>query len=394
MNDAPEPAAENARASVFVRFATVFRVLLLLLPIVALDCGAQLLREAGSVSDFRSRHPYFHHGLFSNQEAVAAWGTGEPYTVYTNSLGMFDREIRDVPLETSKHRVVFIGDSYTEGLGVPYEQTFAGRISNRVDTDHVEVLNAAAISYSPKLYYLKTRYLIEKVGLHFDELYVFIDISDIQDEILYADFVPTEPTSSVELRRTVDRFFKRHSFTYSSIDRLRRREQMDSRKARYNADGHPPWLNYFWRDEINEEAYGDPDFALIRGLWTLSPKLMQSKWTLRGVESAREQMAKLVALCREHEIRVTIAVYPWTPQIEKRDIESVQAWIWRNFANKHDTGFIDLFPSLITALPYQEFASRYILPGDEHWNARGHELVANAVWPHVEENLPQTNVAE
>ena len=100
-------------------------------------------------------------------------------------------------------------------------------------------------------------------------------------------------------------------------------------------------------------------------------------------------MDKLVELCRERGIRVTLAVYPWTAQIEKRDVESAQVRLWRSFAAEHDLGFIDLFPSLITELPYLEFEARYILPGDAHWNAEGHRLVADAVWPHIKERLRQ-----
>lgn len=389
MDAASEPSSDNAHMSVFERNAALVRLFLFLVPVLLLDCGAERLRTAGSPSDFRSRHPYFHHGLFANQEAVAAWGTGEPYRVFTNSLGMMDREVREVPLSTSKHRIVFIGDSYTEGLGVGFEETFVGRISQRVDASRVEVLNAAAVSYSPKLYYLKTRYLIENVGLEFDELYVFIDISDVQDEILYANYTPTEASTGVDIPRAAHRFLSRNSFAYSSIDRLRRRKQVEARKARYSVDGHPPWLNYFWRDEVNEEAYSDPDFALIRGLWTLSPKLIESKWTVRGVESEREHMKKLIELCREHSIRMTIAVYPWTPQIQKRDLASIQVWIWENFAAKYGVGFINLFPALITETAYPEFEARYILAGDEHWNSAGHALVADAVWPRIEENLQE-----
>ena len=102
-------------------------------------------------------------------------------------------------------------------------------------------------------------------------------------------------------------------------------------------------------------------------------------------------MEKLLALCRAHGIRVTIAVYPWTVQVERRDVDSVQVRLWRDFAEEHDVSFIDLFPSLITELSYPEFEARYVLSGDAHWNAEGHRLVAEGVWPHIEESLRETD---
>lgn len=391
MSSAANLQDRKTPATVFERYGVVIRVLLVLVPILVMDCAASLVLGPGTVNDFRSRHPYFHHGLLSNREAIAAWGDGVPYPVFTNSLGLFDRAARQVALESSKHRIVFIGDSYTEGLGVPYEETFVGRIGERVDPNEVEVLNAAVLSYSPKLYYLRTRYLIEKQGLQFDELYVFIDISDIQDEILYSDFVPSERDPDGGLRERFQRQLKRHSFTWWAIERLRRHQQMERRMQRYNAQVYPPWLNYFWHDDVNEEAYSDPDFAQIRAFWTLSDHLIQSKWTRRGIQSAWEYMDKLVTLCRENGIQVTIGVYPWTVQIRERDIDSVQVRLWRDFAEKHQIGFIDLFPNLITGLPISEFETRYVLPGDSHWNAEGHRLVADAVWPHVANGLREAS---
>ena len=40
---------------------------------------------------------------------------------------MLDIEVRDVPLEKSTDkRVVMLGDSFTEGMGLPFEKTFTG----------------------------------------------------------------------------------------------------------------------------------------------------------------------------------------------------------------------------------------------------------------------------
>ena len=43
------------------------------------------------------------------------------------------------------------------------------------------MLNAGVSSYSPSIYYYKTKFFIEQ-GLKFSHLIVFIDISDIEDE--------------------------------------------------------------------------------------------------------------------------------------------------------------------------------------------------------------------
>jgi len=138
---------------------------------------------------FRAAHPYYHHGLLPNQDRVTSWG-GDDYKLITNSLGFRDRRVHDVQLQSSKRRVVLIGDSMIEGLGVEFEDTITGRLQERWSDRNVDVLNAGVVSYSPRIYELKTRYLLEKEGLKFDHLVVFIDISDIQDELFYEAFQP------------------------------------------------------------------------------------------------------------------------------------------------------------------------------------------------------------
>ena len=82
-------------------------------------------------------------------------------------------------------RVLFLGDSFTEGLGIPYEQTFVGRFAAAFP--QLDVLNAVVSSYAPSVYYAKTKYFIGR-GLQIDEIVVYIDVSDVQDEAIFYRF--------------------------------------------------------------------------------------------------------------------------------------------------------------------------------------------------------------
>ncbi|HIN39185.1 MAG TPA: hypothetical protein EYM84_02810 [Flavobacteriales bacterium] len=69
---------------------------------------------------FRTSHTYYHHGLKPNQKALAKGINGE-FVLFTNSLGLRDSSIREVPIKSRKRRILFIGDSFTEGVGVTYQ---------------------------------------------------------------------------------------------------------------------------------------------------------------------------------------------------------------------------------------------------------------------------------
>ena len=87
-----------------------------------------------------------------------------------------------------------MGDSFVEGLGLDYDETFVGLVDSmlREGERAIETLNAGVVSYSPKLYYLKLKGLVDS-GLKIDQAIVFVDISDIQDEIVYEQFRPRVP---------------------------------------------------------------------------------------------------------------------------------------------------------------------------------------------------------
>ena len=155
-----------------------------------LDVGvAQILKYYGKKwgpvaqeQAYREASPIFHHTLKANQDTTGYW-FGHPFPVKTNSLAFKDRTVREVPLEGNKKRVLFIGDSFTEGVGYPYEKTFVGLCDEAWAARGIETLNAAVSGYSPSTYYRKLKYLVEEKRLAFDRVIAVIDISDTWDEV-------------------------------------------------------------------------------------------------------------------------------------------------------------------------------------------------------------------
>ena len=139
----------------------------------------------------------------------------------------------------------------------------------------------------------------------------------------------------------------------------------------------------FRRDELNEDLKTLRDHPELRArwdvYWTLEDDAFEA-WAKTGLALAESSMKKLVDLCREHGIEMTVAIYPWPAQILHADLESRQVSFWRKFAADHDLGFIDLFPLFVgTSDPPDAVYRRYYINGDIHWSAEGHRAVAEAV---------------
>lgn len=297
--------------------------------------------------------PYYHHDFLPLAQTTLTWGN-HPYPMSTNSLGFKDRGTRAVSLQSDRYRILFIGDSFTEGLGLAHEKTFVGLIEQEVEASRFDVLNAGVSSYSPRLYYLKVKHLIEEVGLRLDEVRVYIDISDVQDEVIYEDYVPRPLSTGQKL----DHVLTRNVYLYYA---LRKSTKLFRAYDRFYQE---------------------------RGNWTHNTEAFES-WGRQGLVLAQENMDKLFRLCSAHGTKMTIAVYPWPVQIEQKDSTAKPVVVWERFAGERDIAFVNYFPHFINETPAEEIMDLYFIKGDRHWNERGHALIArHAGLPHQSTENP------
>ena len=135
--------------------------------------------------DHRISNVNYHHSFKNNVNTFDNWG-GKKYKFYTNSLGFKDLSSRQIRKKSNfDKRVIIIGDSFTEGIGFEYKDTFVGLLDQKNLIKNIQILNAGVASQSPIIYFKKIKYLIEVEKIEFDELIVFLDISDIPDEYYY-----------------------------------------------------------------------------------------------------------------------------------------------------------------------------------------------------------------
>src|SRR6266478_6970628 len=72
----------------------------------------------------RIAHPVYDHGLATNFDGHDVWGEVR-YRLITDSLGFKDGSAREVPLKSDSRRILLIGDSFAEGIGINFEDSFA-----------------------------------------------------------------------------------------------------------------------------------------------------------------------------------------------------------------------------------------------------------------------------
>ena len=116
-------------------------------------------------SAWRIKSDIYHHDIAKNVNTNEKWGSLK-YKLITNSLGFRDLKQNNIKLKNDqKKRIYVVGDSFIEGVGFDYEYTAIGMATKNL-FDKYEILNSSVTSYSPSIYYRKTKHYIDK-GIQF-----------------------------------------------------------------------------------------------------------------------------------------------------------------------------------------------------------------------------------
>lgn len=312
-----------------------------------------------------------------------------PYAI--NALGLRSAEIsRQKPAGTK--RLLMLGDSFTEGVGVSGDETFSAQLGKRlaedVHTARWQVINAGVASYSPLLEYL---YLKNGgLALEPDLVVLNLDLSDIFDDIQYtrlAEFDaqgdpvavradPTPPPTSrlAALAVAIKDLIKRHTRTYNFV---RRRISGYIDAARRNTD---------FSGDVRQDKY-----AMLR---PAPDSLDDSAWT-----ATYDYLLRIRRLLDERGTAFVVVVYPYGLQISEKEWHvGRQFWgltpgrvysgrpqeLIEAFGRKNGIRVVNLTPEFQEAARtshplYYEF--------DGHWNAAGHRVVANGIYEAVRPDL-------
>lgn len=303
--------------------------------------------------------PHYHHELLPLLDRTIPW-LGGPYHIVTNDWGFKDSTPRHLSATKGPgRRILLMGDSFTEGIGVAWSETFAGRLAHGLGPG-TEVLNGAAFMYAPSIYDRKVAALLEQ-GLEFDEVVCFIDISDPVDEVVtytldgQGDVVTRTPPGP---RQRIVMFLKDHFLSVRLAMTVKRLAWPETRQA--------------------GDRTGKAQTGLELSSWTFEPAGFE-RVGRPGLELAAGAMERMRTRLAERGIMLRIAIHPWPDQLVAGDMDSRQRTFWRQWAAERNIPFIDLFPTFFAQGPAAEAIGRLYIPGDVHWNGEGHRLVAGEV---------------
>jgi hypothetical protein len=364
------------------RNSAILTLLLLVNVFAVTDLVLGLVFIPQNFNHFRVRDTRFYHGLKKNVSANAVWAAFF-YRFYTNNLAFRDASVREVDLTSDKKRILILGDSHSEGVGVDYRFTFAGRLQNLGVKHGIEILNTSAVSYSPKIHYLKAGHLLNKINLKVDEIWAVIDISDLQNEIAYQSFSPEEKKHIEKITGKCIHFLRNHSFTFFSVVSLKEKKENERFSnallgLKIGPESSPNMTTIelykdFFRSFKNEELLKYPGFHGVSE-WIYNTELREMADQSLGL--GFENISKLNQLCAEHQIKLRLSVHPLQTQVLKGDITDYYVNSWRKFCQQENIDFINLYPVFINEENLLWITQACYIERDNHFSETGHERVA------------------
>lgn len=260
--------------------------------------------------------------------------------VETNSKGQRDREI---PYERNAGvmRIAMVGDSLTEGWGVPVESTFSKRIERLYEQAgaKAEVVNLGVGNWNT----------VQEVQYFLTKGYKY------SPDIVVLNYFVNDAEPTPERRRPPSMLLQ---YCYSCV----------FLKGRL--------------DTVMRQFTPQQDWAAFYlGLYEGGKS--------KGWLDAKDAIKRLADYCKQHKIKLLIAHLPELHDVQNYRFGSVTELV-RQAAQENNTPFVDLLPNL----QFQASSDLWVTPPDPHPNAFANELIAAGLFSALQKLALQTASAK
>ena len=317
--------------------------------------GSYLLKLTPKKINPTTNHNVYDHDLKKNFTATFEWAPGETYFFCTddNSFRNFcdfkEKNIKDFD-------IAFIGDSFTEGVGLSYEKTFVGRIKKELD--NYQIANLGVVSYSPLIYYAKLNYLIKK-GFKFKRVILYFDISDIYDD-------------NNKYRYIDGNIYRKKSVTISKIQKFLK-SSFPFLAYSTKTIKNDFFTKIFKKQKIVKNC-NYLDYCHEKSSWTFNDKYFQEK----HINKSFKFLNMTHELLTNNDIKMSIGIYPWPAQIMYDNEDSKIVSLMEDFCLDKCEFFFNNFPDFFKKLENEnknDLILKYYIKNDVHFNSLGNKVL-------------------
>lgn len=353
---------------------------------LALDFGAKSLDRwlrppppPQTHLSIRVAHPEYDHGIRPNAAGRESYGS-QSAEYFSNSLGLRDEEIREVPLQSNLPRFLFMGDSMTEAGPVSWKKTFVGQLQDRWK-GRAEVLNGAVVDFGPSLILPKLRSLMVAQGLQVENVVVVLNPSVIRTAFTYV-----EGADGKIQHRRYGPYQDRAGF-FDQTGKLEAWLESGVEKKSVLLGALVRNLRLTWRK-------CHPDTRAMDRLksWVEDPSRANAEEQKLVREAIRRTEASLDGILKFLQSRnssLVVVFLPWPKMILHPKGGMNLAADLGSWAKKNRVPFLDLSAALLQQGTPPEVVGRYYLKNDNHFTEEGHAWVAEQLAERLLPGFPE-----
>ena len=310
------------------------------------------------------QHPIYHHGLKKNYTTHSSgWGKRK-FSFCTDNYGF--RNSCGYKNKSKYFDIGIIGDSQTAGFGLTYDEMFSTIISKKLKNK--KIANLSSPSYAPSIYFSKINYLL-KNGYKFNEIIVFVDVSDFFDDFVRYDF-------DGEKVLTKNQNWSDENYSYSEKFMF-----FMGRNLKVTNYLILNFNDFLIQKKIKQKKIPHWVMKNPRSMWTYDYK---RKWYLNEdldvvIDNSVKNMEKLYNLLNKNNISLSVAVFPWPSTLKFDGENNLQVKIWKNFCLSRCKTFFNImqpFFKIKDEIGFRQLYFKYFIDGDIHLNENGNRIIA------------------
>ena len=277
--------------------------------------------------------------------------------------------------------VLFIGDSFTFGVGLNWEETFVGILNKDFN---LNAINAGVNSHSPTVYKYKLKNLIKK-GLikNNQKIVIGLDISDVFDEATRWTEYKGKPADI----KTIEKFFKL-DLSQKANDKKNLRTNKKLKKSNfYNKDNFKLTYQIYYGLENFVKNYID-DIQVRnndRSKFTYKDwSLIKDKFSPLGIEvglkKIKKNLIQISNLAAENNNDLYILIYPWPAQLAYENSFDWEIYTEELCIEISCSGVINTFPFFKSYKDNRRnWQKELYIKGDMHFNKKGNYILAEII---------------
>ena len=297
--------------------------------------------------------------LKKNFDGSDKWGVNF-YHIFTDQNGF---RVNSIEKNNRKADYIFLGDSFTFGIGKDWGDTFVGLFENATTN---KIVNAGTSSYSPTAYlYQYKKALKSNILKNNHSVIVCLDISDVQDEASYWIDGNNNPIKRIYVKNDLKKYI-RDNFKYSHLILTYLRDifinQDDSylhqRMSVRSAFTFEDWSKLNARDPLD-------------GIGGYAPLGVEG-----GLNKIYKKLKEISDITKSNKSKMYILIYPWPNQLIYP-----QKFNWSNYISNlcekiNCDGVIDAQPIFLKFKNNNiNWKDELFINGDVHYSTKGNYLV-------------------